>query len=656
MDHIPLVSLVFQSIPEALIIVSLGLSLFGVEIKARLKRICLVAVIFALITYILRPVIDSFQLRLFFHIISLVLLVKTFIGVKWAIAFLSIITGLLSLMTIESIVVPLILRLTGISFELVLKNVFLRTFLPWPHLALLMLITLVIAKKGFSLVDIYRSTGKKSMKSKLTLAIILSILVEAFIIATINLTLLIKGDDFTQVISGHRVGFLSLILIISLGLSYFLIRKLFLVTQQEAIISTQETYLENINSLLTAIRAQRHDFLNHVQVIYALAYEGNLQEITNYLKQLTGEIKEINSYIQVNNPAIGALLKTKLAIAEAKNINLNFNLETSLDNLPMKSFELVKILGNLIDNAFDAVSENQQEPTVEVTIKKLLNIWVFEIKNSGPVIPNEQLVKIFERGFTTKQGNHAGLGLAIVQDLVAKYRGEIKVESDENRGTAFIVIIPAECGALMSLQGITDNLAHIIVRHADKKYSPAVISYGLEIILGELIKDIIILILAWQLDMFSQVLAAVVCFASLRLVTGGAHCTSYLRCLVTTIACFIGVGSITQWGYQYFSLPVFTTLYIFALLFSGYVIIRWVPGNSENKVIDDPVERNKFKKLSFLVVAFWLLALLIFYANTTLTGLSMAVLLAMIMQMFFVTGMGTKVMTFIDLILQKLLT
>jgi sensor histidine kinase regulating citrate/malate metabolism len=105
---------------------------------------------------------------------------------------------------------------------------------------------------------------------------------------------------------------------------------------------------------------------------------------------------------------------------------------------------LVKIFGNLIDNALEAVEVVPPEVRlVKVNLSRIESNFIFEVFNRIPVIPVDLLEKIFESGFSTKK-DHTGIGLAAVKNLVHKYGGQVLVTSSESEGTRLKVLIP--CG------------------------------------------------------------------------------------------------------------------------------------------------------------------------------------------------------------------
>lgn len=139
----------------------------------------------------------------------------------------------------------------------------------------------------------------------------------------------------------------------------------------------------------------------------------------------------------------------------AKDKSFNAKFETDFDNTiqPIQVIpqEIGRVLLNLINNAFYAVSEkeklgnNNYEPTVSVATRKVDDRIKITVKDNGNGIPSKVLDKIFQPFFTTKPaGQGTGLGLSLSYDIVTKaHGGEFTVETKEGEGTTFIVSLPA---------------------------------------------------------------------------------------------------------------------------------------------------------------------------------------------------------------------
>jgi hypothetical protein len=206
-------------------------------------------------------------------------------------------------------------------------------------------------------------------------------------------------------------------------------------TRETAVQTTQELYIQNVDMMFAAIRGQRHDFLNHVQTIYALLSHGKREAQLKYMKELIEEIDDVTDIIRIGHPAIAALIQAKIAVAIRTKITFHYHF-TGLDGLTLgiKSVDIVKIIGNLIDNAFDEANKFPPEQR-EVRVNGWSEANSLFITVTNPIegeLSEADKEKIFEIGFTTKSnGDHHGVGLAVVKETILKYKGTIDVYTED---------------------------------------------------------------------------------------------------------------------------------------------------------------------------------------------------------------------------------
>lgn len=206
--------------------------------------------------------------------------------------------------------------------------------------------------------------------------------------------------------------------------------------QEIADLTQTNTQMDQLNQTL---RMQRHDFLNHLQVVYSLMEMEEYKEATDYLDRVYGDIRAVSTVLKTKSAAVNALIKVKLGAAKDKGITLSLDIKSALEGLPMPSWELCRVLGNLLDNAMDAM-QNAKQKQMSLTITEDLRQFRFAVENGGDMIPKELIAHIFEPGVTTKSQGH-GMGLAIVRQTLKPYGGEVSCQSDEN-ATRFTVTLP----------------------------------------------------------------------------------------------------------------------------------------------------------------------------------------------------------------------
>lgn len=124
------------------------------------------------------------------------------------------------------------------------------------------------------------------------------------------------------------------------------------------------------------------------------------------------------------------------------------DIRSTLEGLPVPPWELCCIIGNLMDNAMDAV-EDVPGGRIRLTVTEDLRGFAFVISNNGAPIPEELRGRLFEPGVSTKGEGH-GLGLSLVRTTLAEYGGTISLETGPE--TVFTVAVPRESAARRSLR------------------------------------------------------------------------------------------------------------------------------------------------------------------------------------------------------------
>lgn len=199
--------------------------------------------------------------------------------------------------------------------------------------------------------------------------------------------------------------------------------------------------IEAQEDLNITLRAQRHDFLNHLQVVYSLIEMKEYKEANDYIERVYGSIASVGKVLRTANPAINALLQVKLGVCEKAGIQVKLDIRSAWKDLSIPGWEMCKVLGNLLDNAIDALQE-VSDRRLTLTLTEDLKAFRFSVKNSGPMIPVKLQASIFQPGITTKAAGH-GMGLFIVRRTVQEWGGDIRLISDAQE-TEFSGFIPRE--------------------------------------------------------------------------------------------------------------------------------------------------------------------------------------------------------------------
>ena len=198
--------------------------------------------------------------------------------------------------------------------------------------------------------------------------------------------------------------------------------------------------------LVDSMRANNHDFTNKLHVILGLLQMEMYEEAASYIENITIVQRETISKIMsaVKEPAVAALLIGKTA--RASELNVKFILQEgsvfSKSDYPIPTETLVTVIGNLIDNAFEAMNEANTDLE---TPKELLfgiyskpNALLITANDTGIGIKDENKKQVFENGYSTK-GKGRGTGLYQVKRLVENLGGEILLDSQYGTGTSVTV-------------------------------------------------------------------------------------------------------------------------------------------------------------------------------------------------------------------------
>ena len=203
--------------------------------------------------------------------------------------------------------------------------------------------------------------------------------------------------------------------------------------------------LDGERSFTESMRAQQHEFSNRMHAIAGLLELGRADEALDYIQEIRGGSADFDQKLRtrIAAPQIVGLILGKAAEAHERGIEFTLSPESSLGPAPDHVQSLTTILGNLIDNAFDALAAVRPPRRVLVSVVETSESVTVVVSDNGPGLPHGAISQIFTNGYTTKRGSlirHAGLGLSLVDKSVTKLKGSISVS--KGPGATFTVILP----------------------------------------------------------------------------------------------------------------------------------------------------------------------------------------------------------------------
>ncbi len=207
--------------------------------------------------------------------------------------------------------------------------------------------------------------------------------------------------------------------------------------------------LESAQGLIDALRAQAHEHSNKLHTISGLIELGRLEDVLDIVDDHSMAERAIGDLYNAGSGSdalIVAALLAKAAVAGERNVLLRTHIGELGHTEVRVSRDIVTIVGNLIDNAVDHLTEGRVGGgEIEIGVWSEDGTVRIDVSDSGDGIDPEVLDQIFESGYTTKdRRSHEGLGLVLVKDLVDRYNGTITVDSEAGSGTLFSVTLDLE--------------------------------------------------------------------------------------------------------------------------------------------------------------------------------------------------------------------
>ncbi|TCN26782.1 CitB family two-component system sensor histidine kinase MalK [Mesobacillus foraminis] len=202
--------------------------------------------------------------------------------------------------------------------------------------------------------------------------------------------------------------------------------------------------LTGVKAYAEALRAQSHEFMNRLHVILGMVKMEMYEELSQFIHGIVDhrkrEMTEITSSIK--DPALAGFMMGKLSFAREENVDMSVVSETVIPEPedPLITHELITIMGNLIDNAIEAMYV-VKERKLKVHLNYAAGRLSVSVKDSGQGILGGPMGKIFEKGFSTK-GQNRGYGLYLVSKSIETLDGTSQIESTASGGTLFTVVIP----------------------------------------------------------------------------------------------------------------------------------------------------------------------------------------------------------------------
>ncbi|HEY7865374.1 MAG TPA: sensor histidine kinase [Psychromonas sp.] len=209
--------------------------------------------------------------------------------------------------------------------------------------------------------------------------------------------------------------------------------------------------LSQIREYADLLRSQTHEHRNKLNTISGLIQLGKTTEVLRLIGQESERYQYLIQFLReaILEPIIAGVLLGKSERARELGLVLDIDDGSRLQKLaePIRPEDLVTILGNFIDNAFDACisarSLNKEDKKVSISISDYGQEIIIEVEDNGCGLPEQfNQALLLQKGVSSKQGKNRGVGLYLVNQLITQYKGHLIMEGKDNKGTRMTAYIP----------------------------------------------------------------------------------------------------------------------------------------------------------------------------------------------------------------------
>jgi two-component system CitB family sensor kinase len=189
--------------------------------------------------------------------------------------------------------------------------------------------------------------------------------------------------------------------------------------------------LHSIRGLMEAMRALEHEYANRLHIVDGLLEMGDVDQARSYVSQISTMSRSLGEGLRarIAPPELAALLLAKITVAAEQDVQMEVTAESRLERPQVDQSELLTIVGNLLDNAVDALANTPRPRTVTVQFDDADGVFI-AVRDNGPGVPADKIDQVVVDGYSTKDprpGMRRGIGLALVRRIVHRAGGTLDV-------------------------------------------------------------------------------------------------------------------------------------------------------------------------------------------------------------------------------------
>jgi two-component system CitB family sensor kinase len=222
--------------------------------------------------------------------------------------------------------------------------------------------------------------------------------------------------------------------------------------------------LDSVRGLTEALQSQAHEAANRLHTVLTLVELGRTDEAIRLATDELALAQQLTDQVvgALTEPALAALLLGKSAQASERGVELTVDESSRLEGEPLPSRDLLTVVGNLVDNALEAVAAAPPPRRVRVLVREQDAAVLVRVTDTGPGMSADQAAAAFRRGWTTKDGPGHGVGLALVRQVTERYGGSYDVTPATGGGAVLTVRLPVPSMSELASESSTLRPTNVI--------------------------------------------------------------------------------------------------------------------------------------------------------------------------------------------------
>jgi sensor histidine kinase YesM len=244
-------------------------------------------------------------------------------------------------------------------------------------------------------------------------------------------------------ISNYNIAIsISILLIINIVAFYLydVLNSVYEDNIERALLKQQNNYYHKqfdvMDNSYKNMKSVRHDIKNHLSIIESYIYKDDTEKAINYIQNILNSSYDEQELARSGNFDFDSILNYKLQNAKSKGIEAIVEAKIP-QKINIESFDIAIIIGNLLDNAFEAVSKLSNDKKINIRLNYRKNTLYIHVNNTfdGTVFyEDDQIIS------THKDKENHGIGLKNIEKAIKKYNGTMEINHTNNNFTVDIFL------------------------------------------------------------------------------------------------------------------------------------------------------------------------------------------------------------------------